>query len=496
MKRILIIGLLSFMAGSIHADAYLDSLRSLIYCKLSAEELSTEAATWTGQPLAEQLDPKDSLSLLFKDYFMSDHFREAYYRALIPYARENISHQSLYVLLQACHTSIKETKENWKKDPAYKTAQEQYRRAMDSWKHGSKTITGFIVIGGYVSFLKHYYPNQAIRMNDIMGSQNTDTKPVLQQEQPQEQPQVIVREEREIESEKIQMTNNWRVGEKLYFRSRQESVPSPEDGDYLYHTFWNEQRSNCIGEIKSISKEGMLKVNIFERNGNGKGKLIATRNYNNDLQPRGRQTDYYPSGKIKRVCIYGASGKVISVTETDTLGNIVKKIEGRGDNRKEWQYHTNGQLRKEKLGAGPKYIIHCFDKNGQAVRYLEGDLYVFDDGVYVIAGTPPSYPGGIGAVMSYVEKHVVKPDNLKANKNYTTVCSVRVADDGSVDDVRISDGSGNAELDENVVRTLKSMPKWTPGKLTKWKFVQNPKDAKVTVIRKRFVIPVVINKDE
>jgi hypothetical protein len=40
------------------------------------------------------------------------------------------------------------------------------------------------------------------------------------------------------------------------------------------------------------------------------------------------------------------------------------------------------------------------------------------------------------------------------------------------------------------------MPKWTPGKLTKWKFVQNPKDAKVTVIRKRFVIPVVINKDE
>ena len=178
MKRILIVGLLSLMVGGIHADAYLDSLRSFVYCQLSSELLTTEAEAISGLSFAEQLSPDDSLLLVLKEYVLSDFYREAYYRALVPYARENVPHQSLYLLLQACHAPTKEAKAMVEKDPAYLTANEQYQRAVNTCQQGPQTINGIIVLGSYASFLKHYYPNQASRLNDFIGSlQKVDNHP-------------------------------------------------------------------------------------------------------------------------------------------------------------------------------------------------------------------------------------------------------------------------------------------------------------------------------
>jgi len=334
---------------------------------------------------------------------------------------------------------------------------------------------------------------QAARLNDWLASPdsikaaqsvNVVAKQTVDEQQMPEPTQTV--------------TPKWEVGDTLYFNATHGSVPTPDVEDYLYLVSkHNAFAAQYMGEVKRIRDDGQFSVSVYEKRGARKGRLVATRNMT--VLPVGqkligRQVDYYPSGKVKRVCVYNNAQQVISVTETDTLGKIVKTIEGRGTNRKEHQYYNNGQLRKEKLGPGPKYTIHCFDKNGNPINYLEGDLYVFDDGVYVIAGTPPSYPGGIEAVSKYASTHVYVPASIRDKKGlYSTQCSVKISDDGSVmDDVQIVRSSGYPEFDAEAVAVLKSMPKWTPGKLKKWKFVQNPKDAKITVIRRRYVVTVTV----
>lgn len=476
MKRIIIlIGILVITIGSVRADAYRDSLYSLVKCEFSVDH----------PKLVDNVDESDSLSLLQNEYAKSEMFMEYLIRAFEPFAKNRISGQSLYMLLRHC----KERDENIEKENAYIIAKEQYEMAVEDFKQQNRGMTAIIVLSGYVSFLKRYYPLQAERLNDRMASpENFKAKTI-------EPIQTPVEEQQEV-PQKTQPKQEWSVGDLLYFNATHESVPTPDKEDYLY--LISEKKASSakfIGEIKRINDEGQLSVNVYEKNGAKKGRLIATRNLTVSsltLSLVGRQVDFYPSGKVKRVCLYNKANKVISVTEKDTLGNTVKTIEGLGANRKEKQYYNNGQLRKEKLGPGPKYTIHCFDKAGNPINYLEGDLYVFDDGVYVIAGTPPSYPGGIEAVSEYASSHVYIPESIRGRKGvYSTQCSIKIADDGSVmDDVQIVNSSGDPEFDAEAVAVLKSMPKWTPGKLKKWKYVQNPKNAKITVIRRRYVVTV------
>jgi len=478
MKRLItLIGILAITIGSVRADAYRDSLYSLVQCEFSVDP----------PQLVDNIDEADSLSLLQKEYVKSEIFKEYFISAFEPYAKNRISGQSLYILLRHC----KEKDEKIEKENAYLIAKEQYQMAVEDFQQQNRGMTAIIVLSGYVSFLKRYYPLQAERLNERMASpENFKAKTTT----PIQTPAPV--EEKQVEPQKPQAKQEWSVGDLLYFNAIHESVPTPDKEDYLY--LISEKKASSakyIGEIKRIREDGELSVNVYEKKGAKKGRLIATRNlsiHSLTLSLVGRQVDFYPSGKVKRVCLYNKANKVISVTETDTLGNTVKTIEGLGANRKEKQYYNNGQLRKEKLGPGPKYTIHCFDKKGSPVNYLEGDLYVFDDGVYVIAGTPPSYPGGIEAVSEYASSHVYIPESIRGQKGvYSTQCSIKIADDGSVmDDVQIVSGSGDPEFDAEAVAVLKSMPKWTPGKLKKWKYVQNPKNAKITIIRRCYVVTI------
>lgn len=285
--------------------------------------------------------------------------------------------------------------------------------------------------------------------------------------------------------------SRWHAGDIIYYKEIQETVPSPEKGDFLVET--KKEDATYRGEVRSVSDEGVVSVSIYKWANGKKGRLVATRKYNDMLMLRGTQTDFYPSGKVKRICVYSQSSNCISVVENDTLGNIVKKVEGRGEARKEWQYYNNGQVRKEKFGPGPKYTIHCYTKEGKETAYLEGDLHVFDDGVYVISGGTPYYPGGRDSIQAYLDRNVEVPFNLRPGY-YDGMYSVRIADNGSVEDIRLVQSCGNSELDAEVMRVIKAMPKWEPNKLKKWKYVQNPKDAKVTVIRKRLIVSYSIIK--
>ena len=90
----------------------------------------------------------------------------------------------------------------------------------------------------------------------------------------------------------------------------------------------------------------------------------------------------------------------------------------------------------------------------------------------------PEYPGGFTEMMKFLAKNIVYPQEAKENGIQGKVyAEFVVRNDGSLSDIKIVRGIGEL-CDQEVIRVLKLMPKWTPGK---------QKGKKVHV---RFTLPV------
>lgn len=79
----------------------------------------------------------------------------------------------------------------------------------------------------------------------------------------------------------------------------------------------------------------------------------------------------------------------------------------------------------------------------------------------------PEFPGGIIAMLKYIKANTKYPASaLEAKKS--GVCHVKflVTENGTISDVSILNGIANCpECNEEAIRVVKSMPKWTPGKI-------------------------------
>jgi hypothetical protein len=129
-----------------------------------------------------KLDASDSLNVLYNEYIASDYFYRVYAQSLMPIARENLSPQSLYLLLQTCREYTDSTSVFDGKDPAYITAQSQFTRTLEIWKQKNQWVNGLIISGGYVAFLKRHYPHQAVRLNKILSQEQTVQTSIPKQE--------------------------------------------------------------------------------------------------------------------------------------------------------------------------------------------------------------------------------------------------------------------------------------------------------------------------
>ena len=75
----------------------------------------------------------------------------------------------------------------------------------------------------------------------------------------------------------------------------------------------------------------------------------------------------------------------------------------------------------------------------------------------------PQFPGGADALIEYMKKNVIYPNKAKEKGVQGTVyVSFIVEKDGSVSNVNILKGIGG-ECDEEALRVVKEMPRWTPG---------------------------------
>lgn len=99
--------------------------------------------------------------------------------------------------------------------------------------------------------------------------------------------------------------------------------------------------------------------------------------------------------------------------------------------------------------------------------------------IFDVVEEMPSFPGGNGALMSYLASNIKYPVVAQENGVQGRVSvSFVVERDGSISDVRVA-RSVDPSLDREAQRVVKSMPRWKPGK-------QNG-----SAVRVKYTVPVV-----
>ena len=85
--------------------------------------------------------------------------------------------------------------------------------------------------------------------------------------------------------------------------------------------------------------------------------------------------------------------------------------------------------------------------------------------VFVVVESMPEFPGGQQALFKYLSENVKYPVIAQENGiQCRVICQFVVNKDGSIVDVEVVRSGGDASLDKEAVRVIKSMPKWKPGK--------------------------------
>ena len=103
-----------------------------------------------------------------------------------------------------------------------------------------------------------------------------------------------------------------------------------------------------------------------------------------------------------------------------------------------------------------------------------------DQVVFVRVEKQAEFPGGPKAMMEYLSKNVKYPVvALENGVQGKAICQFTVNKDGSIVDVEVVRSSGDASLDKEAIRVIKTMPKWKPGQ-------QRGKS-----VRSKFTLPVV-----
>ncbi len=89
---------------------------------------------------------------------------------------------------------------------------------------------------------------------------------------------------------------------------------------------------------------------------------------------------------------------------------------------------------------------------------------VVEEQIFTIVEDMPSFPGGEAALLKYLGNNIKYPALAKdAGIQGTVFVTFVVDEEGNVKDVRVLRSIGGG-CDEEAIRVVESMPKWTPGK--------------------------------
>ena len=76
-----------------------------------------------------------------------------------------------------------------------------------------------------------------------------------------------------------------------------------------------------------------------------------------------------------------------------------------------------------------------------------------------------AFVGGEDALRGYLSRNISYPESARTRNSQGQVSlSLTIGRDGSVCDVKLLKSSGDESLDNEAVRVVEAMPKWSPGK--------------------------------
>jgi protein TonB len=95
---------------------------------------------------------------------------------------------------------------------------------------------------------------------------------------------------------------------------------------------------------------------------------------------------------------------------------------------------------------------------------IEEEETVEEQPIFIVVESSPEFPGGMNMMMKYLRDNLKYPQIAReTNIQGRVFVSFVVEIDGSITDVSVLRGIGGG-CDEEAVRVVKNMPKWTPGK--------------------------------
>jgi periplasmic protein TonB len=242
----------------------------------------------------------------------------------------------------------------------------------------------------------------------------------------------------------------------IVFENRNKSY-----GAYTLRKFYNNRMYKALG--LTFVAVGLLCSFTLIKNDENK-KIFITGGYE-PILPQVLPKDK-PVEKVKEM--EKTTAKAAQTVNATTMGLTVPKITRRNidvpkistidDNTVIDNLDRTGDPSvKIKVGTLPSGIV---DTGIVTIKKIDIDVFTPNE----VADVQPTFPGGMGALRNFLQKHLVNPADVEEGQEVSVRIKFVVGYDGALKSFETTKDGGSV-FNNEVIRVLKKMPNWTPGKI-------------------------------
>lgn len=175
------------------------------------------------------------------------------------------------------------------------------------------------------------------------------------------------------------------------------------------------------------------------------------------------QQNMSPWGFIFEVKPDGTVNEIYFLANYDLCPQIKREITAAIKRVDHWEPATDS-LGTSMLGCIKIDVLYQ-DEELQIWRNYLTDNSIPTDLSFEIVEQMPSFPGGVSEMMKFIHTNLKFPLTISPENGICTRIAIRflVNEEGNVSRIRISRGC-DEKLNREVIRTIRLMPKWIPGK--------------------------------